>query len=271
MLLPVVGLVALVVGSWLFLLAPAYARPALFVPPVDLPRRCADVGGLQVEALALADGRPGEVLAVEPWLYGRDTAVSHLLQWQISGRDGQIVGQIEDVVGWEAGQVWQQSWSIPLDAAAEPARGVVRFGPPGALVDVALVIIRPERPFLPHPQHAVQADFGGKMRLAGYDWSEDGRLTLYWQALAPLGADYTTFVHVLDAQGNLVAQTDGQPQDGAYPTSVWQVGEFVADEKGVMVGGERPLRLLVGVYLLETEERLPLPDGSSILPLLTVE
>lgn len=271
MAMPVVGLAALAVGSWLFLLAPAFARPALFVPPADLPRRCADVGGLQVEALALADGRPGEALVVEPWLYGRETAVSHPLLLQIIGPEGQIVGQIEDVVGWEAGQVWQQSWSIPLDAAAEPARAVIRLGPPGALVDVATLVIRPERPFLPQPQYSLQADFGGQLRLAGYDWFENGRLTLYWQALAPMNADYTTFIHVLDAQGNLVAQVDGQPQGGAYPTSVWQVGEFVADEKGVVIGEERPWRLLVGVYLLETGERLLLPDGSSVLPFLTVE
>jgi hypothetical protein len=266
-----VGLAAFALGSLLLLIRPAFPRPELFWPPADILRRCVMVAGLEVEALDLADGRPGEALAVEPWLYGRETAVSHPLQLQIIGRDGQIVGQIEDVVGWAAGQVWQQSWSIPLDPMAEPARAVLRLGQPGALVDVATVVIRPERPFLPQPQHPLQADFGGQLRLGGYDWGENGRLTLYWQALAPMPADYTTFVHVLDAQGNLVAQADGQPQDGAYPTSVWQVGEFVADEKGVMVEGERPLRLLVGVYLIETGERLLLPDGSGVLPLFTVE
>ena len=267
--LPVLGLLLFAVGS-LGQVAGAFPRPALYAPPADILRRCVTVAGLEVEALTLADGRSGETLLVTPWLYGRETAVSRPLQLQVIGRDGQVVGQIDDVVGWTVGDVWQHNWSIPLDVAAKPTLGWLRLGPPGALADVAPVIIRPERPLLPRPQHPLHAEFGEQLRLVGYDWQE-GQITLYWQALAPMTADYTTFIHVLDTNGALVAQADGQPQGGAYPTSVWQVGEFVADEKGVMVEEERPLRLLVGVYLLETGERLLLPDGSSALPFLTLE
>jgi hypothetical protein len=147
---------------------------------------------------------------------------------------------------------------------------MIRFGPPGMLQDVAPVVIRPQRPFFPQPQVPLNADFGRQLRLVGYDWQEDGQITLYWQALMPISAQYTTFVHVLDEAGTLVAQADGQPQGGAYPTSVWRVGEFVADEKGVQIGAERPLHLFIGAYLLETGERLLLPDGSSALPLFTL-
>ncbi len=268
--LPTVALLALAVGSLLFLIGPAYPRPELYWPAVDVPRTCVRVAGLEVEALTLADGRPGARLVIEPWLVGLATAVTQPFQLQVVGREGQIVGQIDDDLSWSAGQVWQPTWVVPIDAAAEPARGVLRFGPPGELVDVATVIIRPARPFMPQPQHPLQADFGEQLRLVGYDWAGDGRITLYWQALAPLTADYTTFVHVLDAQGNLVAQADGQPQGGSYPTSIWQTGEFVADEKVVeMVGGERPLRVVVGVYELETGERLLREDETDAITLFT--
>jgi hypothetical protein len=267
MALPGVALLALTMGSMLFLIRPAFSPPDLYQPAAHVTRRCVRVAGLEVEALALADGHVGEGLIVAPWLFGLETAVSQPIQIQVVGRDGQILGQIEDVLSWQAGELWQPTWMIPLDATAEAARGVVRFGLPGALMDVASVVVRPERPFVPQPQQPLQADFGEKLRLVGYDWQTDGRITLYWQALAAMDVDYTTFVHVLDAEGALVAQADSQPQSGAYPTSVWQVGEFVSDEKVVEWGEERPLHVVAGVYDLESGSRLFLPDGADVVTL----
>ncbi|MCA9960944.1 MAG: hypothetical protein KC443_18015, partial [Anaerolineales bacterium] len=273
--LPVVALLALSVGSLLWLVRPAFPRPDVYLPAADVPRRCVRVAGLEVEALAVADGEPGAALAVEPWLLGLETAVAQPFQVQIVGRDGQIVGQAEQTLSWSAGELWQPSWVVPVDETAAAARGVVRLGPPGALLDVATVVIRPQRPFLPQPQQPFQADFAGQLRLTGYDWQAGAeRLTLYWQALAPMATDYTTFIHVLDAQGALVAQADGQPQAGAYPTSVWQAGEFVADEKMVLGLGdavERPLRVVVGVYVLETGERLLLDSGADSVTLFNLD
>ena len=42
--------------------------------------------------------------------------------------------------------------------------------------------------------------------------------------------DYTLFAHVVDANGAIVAQSDHQPQDRRYPTSIWDVNEQVRDE-----------------------------------------
>lgn len=269
--LPAVCLGLLSVGCLVFLIRPAFPRPMLFQPVAEVPRSCVRLAGLEVEALALADGRAGESLLVEPWLVGLETAVDQPVQIQVVGRDGQIVGQIEDVLSWQAGDVWQPSWVILLDEKAEAARGVVRFGLPGALVDVVSMVIRSERPFMPQPQQQLQADFGGQMRLVGYDWSEEGQITLYWQALTTMTVDYTTFVHVLDADGALLAQADSQPQSGAYPTSVWQVDEFVGDVKEIGWMEKRPLRVVVGVYDLESGSRLFLPDGTDAVTLFTLD
>lgn len=267
---PAVGLGALAVGCLLFIVAPAFPRPDVYQPPVAAPRSCVRVAGLDVEAVTVTEGQPGGVVVAQLWLYGVETAVDQPLQVQVLGRAGQVLGQAEAVFSWEAGELWRPSFTLPIIASVEAVRGVVQFGPPGALRDVATVVIRPQRPLPPAPQHGVGADFGGRLRLVGYDW-QDGRMTLYWQALAPMDEDYTTFVHVVDAQGGLAAQADSQPHDGAYPTSVWRVGEFVADGKEVALGAERPLRLAVGVYLLATGERLSLADGTDHVLLFALD
>jgi hypothetical protein len=71
--------------------------------------------------------------------------------------------------------------------------------------------------------------------------------------------DYVVFVHLLDSEGELVTQADGPPIDGDYPTSYWAPGELIADERTLPVGELEPgvYQLKVGMYLLETGERLP--------------
>lgn len=83
-------------------------------------------------------------------------------------------------------------------------------------------------------------------------------LTLVWESLAPVAADYTVFVHLLDADGEWAAGQDGQPLGGLYPTSYWEPGEVIVDARewqpdlppGVY-------QLQVGLYQLQTGERLP--------------
>ncbi len=75
-------------------------------------------------------------------------------------------------------------------------------------------------------------------------------LTLYWQGLATMARNYTRFVHVLNAQGQLVAQNDAMPQANSYPTSQWLPTEVVPDavtlDLSTLAAGE--YRVLVGWY-----------------------
>jgi len=104
------------------------------------------------------------------------------------------------------------------------------------------------------------------------DWKVgrlEERLSLYWQASAPLDVDYTVFVHSLNAQGELVGQADGPPVANHYPTTAWRPGEIVQDSRLVPAGA----RYLVGLYDPATGERLPafaadgtrLPDDAILL------
>jgi hypothetical protein len=121
--------------------------------------------------------------------------------------------------------------------------------------------------------HAVGASFARELELLGYEAArQDGTLaiTLHWRGLKPIGADYTVFVHLLDANDQVITQHDSQPQGGAYPTSVWDVGEVVEDTHLLSLPADLappPYRLRIGLYLLETGERLPVEGGGDSVEL----
>jgi 4-amino-4-deoxy-L-arabinose transferase-like glycosyltransferase len=88
-------------------------------------------------------------------------------------------------------------------------------------------------------------------------------LTLYWQAAARPPADYTVFVQLLNANNQLIAQQDSQPQAGTAPTGSWFPGEIVPDNYTLPLpspaaAGPAPYRLIVGMYHPDTGERLPI-------------
>jgi hypothetical protein len=110
------------------------------------------------------------------------------------------------------------------------------------------------------PQTPAAATFGDAIELTGYTLTPtaDGlALALFWKALAEPPTDFTSFVHIVDAAGEIVAQSDAQPRQGQYPTSIWQPGEVVVDDRSITVPpGE--YRIYLGWYRTDTLERLPL-------------
>lgn len=83
-----------------------------------------------------------------------------------------------------------------------------------------------------------------------------------WQPLNLLDFDYNIFVHALDADGQRIAQWDGQPQRGAqpYPMTAWRAGEVVPDHYALTLDGGRSLAdvrsLWLGLYNWQTGQRL---------------
>jgi hypothetical protein len=114
----------------------------------------------------------------------------------------------------------------------------------------------------------VAADFGEEIRLLGYDFEpaevmpgDTVNLTLYWQALREPTGDFTVFTHFLGPDGQLHAQRDSQPQQGMYPTYLWQQGERIEDVYTIPIDPETPpgtYDFAIGLYVLETLQRLPL-------------
>ena len=89
---------------------------------------------------------------------------------------------------------------------------------------------------------------------------ESVALTFYWQCLSPLTENYSVFAHLLAANDLVIAQRDMYPGQGTYPTTLWSVGDILADTYVLHV----PLAAMtpseaqfeVGLYRLETGIRL---------------
>jgi hypothetical protein len=76
------------------------------------------------------------------------------------------------------------------------------------------------------------------------------------------------FVHLLDAQGRIVAQSDTKPNNGQYPTRAWQPGEVIVDRHHVSVDAARQAlvkRIIAGMYDAATGLRLPTGDGENAI------
>ncbi|GAB4573346.1 MAG: hypothetical protein Kow0077_15460 [Anaerolineae bacterium] len=109
------------------------------------------------------------------------------------------------------------------------------------------------------------ATFGEAMRLVRVAESpvEGGlELTMQWQALAERRADYTLFVHVVDASGDLVAQWDGPLGGRDLPTATWPANGVLTQQVQIEWGETPPppgeYRLYAGLYTYPDLQRLPI-------------
>ena len=116
------------------------------------------------------------------------------------------------------------------------------------------------------PQPASTPDgialLGSSVRRLGVEPSDSLQITLYWRAESQISQKYTTFVQLVDAQGNCWGQVDQQPFDGHYPTSNWPPGGTFIQEISLPVRADAPSgeqTLSVGLYDAQVH-RLPLFD-----------
>jgi hypothetical protein len=82
---------------------------------------------------------------------------------------------------------------------------------------------------------------------------------LVWVGIAPTPEDFTVFVHLRNAANETIAQSDGQPIAGSFPTSQWQRGDVVYDRRSLDLPAKTPpgtYHLIAGLYRRETLKRL---------------
>jgi hypothetical protein len=135
----------------------------------------------------------------------------------------------------------------------------------------------PDRVFgVPVPLDRRDDVLGGQIALVGASAHPPSggkiALDLAWRAVTAPRADYTVFVHVLDQDGRLVAQKDGPPLGGAYPTSAWDDGDTIYDHVEVPWPVGLPpgrYRVILGLYQLANGQRLATPDGQDSLLIVT--
>src|SRR5205814_3744486 len=91
------------------------------------------------------------------------------------------------------------------------------------------------------------------------------KLTLYWQSQIAMDRNWSIFAHVVDDQGLIAAQRDRYPGMGALATTLLHPGQTFADRYVIPLPAATfspsAAHLEVGVYDLNTGERLPLQTG----------
>ena len=89
------------------------------------------------------------------------------------------------------------------------------------------------------------------------------QVAAYWQVLRPQRVNWTVFVQVLDDNNRIWGQFDGPVGGIQHPMSTWRPGETLGEMYTLTIAPGAParLRLIMGLYNLQTMQRLPLDDG----------
>jgi hypothetical protein len=100
------------------------------------------------------------------------------------------------------------------------------------------------------------------LELLGYDDASPGALVTFWRVLRPFGVKDTdgvkVFVHVLDADGNIVSQDDRLDA----PAWTWHPGDVFAQVHRVDLG--QASAVYVGAYDRDTFDRLGIQVGGDV-------
>ncbi len=272
------------------------------------PLRAADVqaevmvGRPLIPALTLigstappAEAEVGQTYPVA-WFWGAAAAPDADYEVRVLWLDpaGRVAGEsrrVPPVTGWPTsawrpGDLWRGVHTLHVPGSLEAGVydvAVVLVDATGQAVGERAVLGRvtvstpPRRYHLPEMQARSDAVWANGIGLAGYDLSAGAAapggsltLTLYWQPAGVVQQSLTVFVHLVDANGELVAQRDQTPGGGARPTLGWAPGEVIADIYELAIGARVPpgeYRLRVGWYNAATGQRVPLDDGGEFLTL----
>jgi 4-amino-4-deoxy-L-arabinose transferase-like glycosyltransferase len=268
------------------------ARPIENLPPAAVSVHLNFAGQIRLVAYEIEPQivSPGQFLQVKLYWQALTRIRQNLVSYvHLTDRQATLIGQASGVPAagksptpaWSPDQIIVDSYTIKVDdmlqgpLIAHVEAGLYEpqtftfiqpLGETGQSVSSALTDLKIAPAVWPAPQpaHPLQANFDGLIRLAGYDLQADPPgVVLYWQAQAPITEDYTVFIHLLDASGQVIGQMDGPPLQGNYPTSWWLPHEVIVDRRaGVEVNPANIRQLLVGWYRPADGSRLPLVDGS---------
>lgn len=219
---------------------------------------------------------PGDQLLLTFFWEGMDGPKPKSLTIQLLSAEDQVVHTWQvplvresfEISSWETGQRLRTQHLLHLPASLES--GTYRLVLQEQVPLAELTIAAPNRLFVPpESDTAVAIPFGEEAQLTGYTISEDGdQLTveLVWQALEEIPTAYHVFVHLVDEQGAIVAQADGEPANWTRPTTGWAPGEYIADSHTLTLPPESDLselHLQVGLYDPLSGQRLPTSSGDT--------
>jgi mannosyltransferase len=126
----------------------------------------------------------------------------------------------------------------------------------------------------PEPENETEVAFGESILLQGYSLSGEIQpgnvigVTLYWQAETQLTERYKVFVQVLNEEGALVVQHDGEPGGNRLITTDWVPRQTIIDNHGILLPPDLnsgTYTIIVGLYALDPPNtRLPVNGGDTL-------
>lgn len=259
---------SVVIGQW------QVARPTVSVAPtppspldiafgpiqlygVDMPKEVGVGDDLPIQLYWRADGSTPNDL--NPTVQLINTGGAVVLE--------QTIAPVETGYGtshWQTGDAWVGVAQLPIRADTPGGTYTLKIvTPDGPQLLATVSVIAPERVYvLPNIQHPLTAQFGSLAKLLGWKYA-DSQLTLYWQAVDTPATRYSVFVHVVDANGNILDQRDSVPVNGTRPTTSWLSNEVLTDAYNLpLPAGTTAIE--VGLYDPKTGTRLTTSDGADV-------
>lgn len=138
-------------------------------------------------------------------------------------------------------------------------------GQPVALLQVGEPAAQPS-PLTPPFVFGEVAQLSGATIEASSGEPAELTVRLQWDALSTPPVDYTTFVHVVNRAGKIVAQRDQPPLTGFAPTHTWQPGQRIVDAVTLTLPADLPPdQYSVRVGLYTGDSRLPVSQEDTAM------
>jgi hypothetical protein len=172
-----------------------------------------------------------------------------------------------DFVGWR-GWHGYPAWYNDYDQALRRILHDPRYG---AFYQGDGLLLLKRGVFPAPPAHPENVQLGGKVAFLGYDAPETAQpgrpftVHLRWKALQPLDQQYTVSLQFGNGANGKLAQRDGRPWDGYFPTLEWPVGPEIDDPHSLQLPANLAAgqyHLFVSMYSLENGQAKPLMAGS---------
>jgi hypothetical protein len=91
-------------------------------------------------------------------------------------------------------------------------------------------------------------------------------ISLLWRAETEMPTSYRVFIHLVDGDGQILAQADGEPANWSRPTTGWVPGEYIFDDHTLTLPPNLPAdaNLRIGLYDPTTNQRLQTETGDFV-------
>ncbi|HLY64468.1 MAG TPA: hypothetical protein VKU60_02945, partial [Chloroflexota bacterium] len=297
-----VGLFGLNIGALALLIAPAYATPEPYAGPIQHPLNVRFGDSIRLIGYSMPQPPAAHVGdSVEVDLFWKTLApVAKDYVTELAAFDAQSQRTWDEssspdegrapMIGWQPGQIVRDQHRIRVRAGMDGAQSLLLSvydpAPPGAhqaafgadsarltndVAGITRFLVLPGS--VRSPAVGDGAAFDDHLRLEGHSVRQSGgqlTVTLDWSAAGGQPSrDYTVFVHLVAPDGQQVAQQDGQPGGGEFPTSLLPANTEIADSHVLSVAGlsAGDYRLEVGLYDLDTGARLVTTGGANSVSL----